>query len=380
MNFKTVPLCPGMLNDAAFRLARDLASGLHGADADPIATMGWASVLVPEALGGAGGSLHDLAAIVEGIAPHALHLPVIERCAVVPTLLMSPGAEAPDADESRTARTASATDRWLQLIATGEARVGALIDMARGVGGAPLEATRSSDGLRVSGTARGVIPYREATHWLALANVRSDGDGAAEPALLMIDAGQLVPASRRCASMDGGETQEHVLVDLSIAKDRCLSIGEPVRAAVRRADDAALLLSGCDAVSAMGALIEQTGAYLNGRIQFGVALSSFQVLRHRLVDVYVRYESVRGMLAKALRMTTPDPGDRRRDLKLMKLALGEAGRFAAESAIQLHGGMGMSEEVLAARLARRLVGNEFKFGDRLTHSAALSARPAGAWA
>ena len=132
-----------------------------------------------------------------------------------------------------------------------------------------------------------------------------------------------------------------------------------------------------DSVATLGALIEQTIAYLNGRVQFGVAIATFQAPRHRMADVYVRYESVRGMVEECVRGDGLEHSAHLRHLRLMKLCVGDIGRFAAESAIQLHGGMGMSEEVLAARLAQRLLANEFRYGDRLFHATALSAQAPG---
>ena len=78
-------LFPGMLLDSASRYAQDHADrALQG---DPVRELGWTATLVPEEAGGVGGSLSDLASIVEGLATHGLQLPVVETCAVVPLLL-----------------------------------------------------------------------------------------------------------------------------------------------------------------------------------------------------------------------------------------------------------------------------------------------------
>lgn len=74
------PLFPGMLLDAASRYAEDhIAQQIQG---DPVRELGWTATLVPEEAGGVGGSLNDLASIVEGLATHGLQLPVVETCAV----------------------------------------------------------------------------------------------------------------------------------------------------------------------------------------------------------------------------------------------------------------------------------------------------------
>jgi alkylation response protein AidB-like acyl-CoA dehydrogenase len=124
-------------------------------------------------------------------------------------------------------------------------------------------------------------------------------------------------------------------------------------------------------VAALAALIRHTVSHLKERHQFGVALSSFQALRHRTADMYVRYLAARGLLVHAFAEHDRMAPDLSRTLQLMKVSLAESARACAEAAIQMHGGMGMSEEVLATRLAQRLITSEFRYGDRLLHSARL---------
>jgi alkylation response protein AidB-like acyl-CoA dehydrogenase len=111
----------------------------------------------------------------------------------------------------------------------------------------------------------------------------------------------------------------------------------------------------------MGAMIEQTIEYLNTRRQFGVALATFQALRHRTVDMYVAYENVRGMVRQ--RVLAPGQGGAR-EIALVKLYLSVTARQAAEACIQLHGGIGMSRELPAARLAMHALSCSLQWGDR----------------
>ncbi len=104
-----------------------------------------------------------------------------------------------------------------------------------------------------------------------------------------------------------------------------------------------------------------------------MALSTFQALRNRTADMYVRYLGARGLLMHAFSEYERVAPDLSRTLSLMKVSLAETARTCAEGAIQMHGGMGMSEEVLATRLAQRLLTSEFRYGDRLLHTARLLA-------
>jgi alkylation response protein AidB-like acyl-CoA dehydrogenase len=142
-----------------------------------------------------------------------------------------------------------------------------------------------------------------------------------------------------------------------------LATGETVRAAVEQVRDKAALLAGVEAVAAMGALLEQTIAYLSERKQFGVALSSFQVLRQYVADMYVAYENLRALLNSTLQRVAVEPELPWEEVALVKVRLADVARFFAHNAIQLHGGMGVTEELQATRLAKRILMSDFEYGD-----------------
>ncbi len=394
MAWKVEPLFAGMLHDAATRIATDVAASSATARAgtgmragagtaptapiDPIASMGLAGVLVPQAFGGMGASVTELGAVVDAFAARALPLSVIERCVVAPLLLID--VDAPDR------ALGPACAGWLRAIAAGDARIAPLLP-ARGMPAAPgVVAARNAGGggFTLDGCVEGVdlveTPGAEPTHWLIVADRPDD---AASHAVFVVDASALPPPAARYRSVDGRVTGDFVLRATPLGPATYVAGGPALERSIACADDLALALVCVDIVATLGALIEQTIAYLNERVQFGVALSSFQVLRHRLVDMYVRYESAKGIVASGLHGFPAEGMGRHRDprtLRLAKVSLGETARFAAESAIQLHGGMGMSEELPAARLAQRLLTNEFRCGDRFRHATALLAQPAGALA
>jgi alkylation response protein AidB-like acyl-CoA dehydrogenase len=167
--------------------------------------------------------------------------------------------------------------------------------------------------------------------------------------------------------MEGRRAADFRLEQLSVPALACIASGAEARAALVRADNAALLLTAADTVASLATLIQQTVSHLKERRQFGVSLSSFQVLRHRTADMYVRYLGAKGLLMHAFQEYESGAANLRRTLRLMKVALAESARVCAESAIQMHGGMGVSEEVLATRVAQRLIASEFRYGDRLLH-------------
>ncbi|MDQ0027243.1 alkylation response protein AidB-like acyl-CoA dehydrogenase [Variovorax paradoxus] len=343
-------LFPGMLLDAASRYAEDhVAIEIQG---DPVRELGWTATLVPEEAGGVGGSLSDLASIVEGLATHGLQLPVVETCAVVPLLLQAAG---------ETAR------RWLEAVAEGSVQIAPLTALSATPDVNAVTARHLDIGYELSGAVQGVDATLPATHYLVPAQV----DG--EDAIFLVDADRVGAPRARYRTMEGRLGADFVLAQLAVPESACIARGAAASDARAKATDAALLLTAADTVAALATLIRQTVTHLKERRQFGVALSSFQVLRHRVADMYVKYLGAKGLVIHCFHEHEQDAPDLRRTLRLAKVSLAESARACAESAIQMHGGMGVSEEVLATRMAQRLIASEFRYGDRLLHVARLLA-------
>ncbi|WP_295540657.1 acyl-CoA dehydrogenase family protein [uncultured Pseudacidovorax sp.] len=344
------PLFPGMLFDAADRFAQD---HVHSATlpGDPVRELGWTATLVPEADGGVGGTLADLASVVEGLAAQGLQLPVVEACAVVPLLLRAAPAEV--------------AGPWLQAVAESEVQMAPLAALSVLPEDSSLRAVRSDGGFVLDGRVPGVDVTLPASHWLAVATL----DGA--PALFLVDAERIGAPAARYRTMEGRRAADFVLAAVALPATALIAQGEPLRAALAAAGDAALLLTLVDTVAAQAALIRHTLTHLQERRQFGVALATFQVLRHRVADMFVKAQCAQGLVMHAFHALDAGAPDLRRTLQLARLSIAETARAAAEAAIQMHGGMGLSEEVLATRLAQRLIASEFRYGDRLGQLAQL---------
>jgi alkylation response protein AidB-like acyl-CoA dehydrogenase len=365
MPFTAATMVPGDLFDSAARLASacDVRFARLVDPADraallaevwrEIAGLGWPSVAIPEEAGGAGGTLRDVAALVEGGARSALALPIASAFGVVPILLAGAG------DAGR---------RLLAGIAAGTHRVAAAIaPIHTAAAGAPMSARWSAGEPRISGAMIGVECPPEATQVLVACAV----EGEAVLQLLPRDDDRVT--LRRHERIDSRPT-----VDLHFGEDRLLdgavlARGEAVGRATEKAIRAGALLSCVEAVAAMGALLEQTIGYLSNRVQFDAPLASFQVLRHRVADLYVAQENARALVSDLLERIASSDRWPDRELDLAKLHIGPASRRFAAAAIQLHGGMGMTEELPASRLAKRLFMVEFEYGDSSFHEARLLA-------
>ena len=367
MPFHAEPMFPGDLFDTTARVAADAPASpdFSGAsDAKPSATwdqfleLGWQAVLIAEAHGGAGASLGDVAAIAEAAGRHALPAPLVARCAVVPTLLAGIAGQASAA-------------ALLNDIAMGKASVCPVLDLPAGA----LGARSQGDRVVLDGTLRGVDLSEPATHLLFVAPL----DGA--PALFLAPRAALSGSVRGYLGIDGRQTTDIMLSAVELPAASVLLRGDGVQPLVDHAQAVGALLCCAQMIGAIGAMIEQTIDYLGMRQQFGVALATFQALRHKVVEMYVAYENARGMVRQQLvaldgAAAGTLSADTLRDVALVKFYLSVTGRTAAESAIQLHGGIGMSRELPAARLAMHALACSQQWGDRFTLLDRLAAEPA----
>ncbi len=123
-----------------------------------------------------------------------------------------------------------------------------------------------------------------------------------------------------------------------------------------------------EAVGVMQALVDATVTYVQSRQQFGVAIGRFQALQHRIADMLIHLEQARSMsYLAALRCMDENISERRRALSAAKAVVGQSGRFVGQQAVQLHGGMGMTDELIVSHWFKRLTAAELMFGDSGTH-------------
>src|SRR5277367_1862029 len=123
-----------------------------------------------------------------------------------------------------------------------------------------------------------------------------------------------------------------------------------------------------EAVGIMQALVDATVSYVQSRQQFGVPIGRFQALQHRIADMLIHLEQARSMsYLAALRCMSANVPERRRALSAAKAVVGQSARFVGQQAVQLHGGMGMTDELIVSHWFKRLTGAQVMFGDSDTH-------------
>jgi alkylation response protein AidB-like acyl-CoA dehydrogenase len=144
--------------------------------------------------------------------------------------------------------------------------------------------------------------------------------------------------------------------------------------ALAHAIDIGIAASCAEAVGVMDQALAVTVEYMNTRKQFGVTIASFQALRHRVADMKMQLELARSMSYYASLKLNAEPAERRRAMARAKYQLGVSMRFVGQQAVQLHGGIGVTDEYIVSHYFRKLTQLEMSFGDTLHHLGAVSAQ------
>jgi alkylation response protein AidB-like acyl-CoA dehydrogenase len=169
-------------------------------------------------------------------------------------------------------------------------------------------------------------------------------------------------------TIDGQRAADVYLKGVQVAADARLGDEGSALPQVDAAIDIGIAALCAEAVGVMQALVDATVNYVQSRQQFGVAIGRFQALQHRIADMLIHLEQARSMsYLAAMRCTDENVAERRRALSASKAVVGQSCRFVAQQAVQLHGGMGMTDELVVSHWFKRLTAAELMFGDSDTH-------------
>jgi pimeloyl-CoA dehydrogenase small subunit len=186
--------------------------------------------------------------------------------------------------------------------------------------------------------------------------------------LFLVDAKANGLTRRGYPTQDGMRAADVTLAGVRIGPEAVLAGPDKGLEVLERVVDEAVAALASEAVGAMAGITELTVEYLKTRKQFGVPIGSFQVLQHRAVDMLTAMEQARSMAYYATMMANePDARERRKAMAAAKVQIGRSGRLVGESAVQLHGGIGMTMEYRAGHYFKRLSMIDLAFGDADHH-------------
>jgi alkylation response protein AidB-like acyl-CoA dehydrogenase len=329
------------------------AAGQSQAVWNTFAEMGLTSIALPEADGGFGGGAVDLLAAMEACGEALVVEPLLDNVGLAGRLLSKCGSAA-----QRSAWLPGLIDGSVQLAFAG-LEPGRRYDLAPQT----TTATQASGGWVLNGTKSVVVGAPSASRLIVSA---ATAGGAS---LFLVDpkaAGVSLNPSR---TVDGLRVADVRFENVQLAADALLGEAGKAQAAIDEANDFATALLCADAIGAMKSACDATLEYIKTRKQFGVAIGSFQVLQHRMVEMVICTEQARSLTIKAASTVdhSTDAAERARVVSAAKVKVADAARQVSQEAVQLHGGMGMTEELKVSPTFRRLTMAQQRFGDADHH-------------
>jgi alkylation response protein AidB-like acyl-CoA dehydrogenase len=321
-----------------------------------LAELGVLGVAVPQEHGGYGGTMADAAIVAEVLGEGLVVEPFMATC------VLGVGA---------VLRCASAAQRT--RILPGVLRGETVLALAHSEGGSAIAgktlqttANPAASGYVLNGAKSLVLHGAQADQ--VLVSARLEGSPGAPVCLFLVPAGTqgLSRSDRR--TVDGLRAAHLVLDSVAVPATALLGEGADCSPGIDRVLDRAAAASCAEAVGVMQRLHLQTLDYIKTRQQFGQPIGRFQVLQHRAADMYMLLEQSRSMAwLAAARADDEDDNRRRAAVSAAKAYIGRCGRWVAQAAIQMHGGIGMTDELPASHYAKRLTMLDFWFGTGEDH-------------
>jgi alkylation response protein AidB-like acyl-CoA dehydrogenase len=211
---------------------------------------------------------------------------------------------------------------------------------------------------------------------LLIVSARTRGE-AGDPygtSLFFVNPSEPGVSGRDYPTYDGMRAVEVEFTDVHVNTDSLIGVLDQADPLIELVVDRGIAAVCAEAVGCMGALNAATLEYLKTRQQFGVPIGRFQALQHRMVDMLIHYEQAKSMAClAAVKVDAADAMERRRAVSAAKELIGRAGRFIGQQAIQLHGGMGMTDELNVGHYFKRLTAIDTTFGDSDHHLSRFAA-------
>jgi alkylation response protein AidB-like acyl-CoA dehydrogenase len=320
------------------------------------AELGWLGIGAPEEHGGLGGGAVETTIIMEGIGRHLVTEPYFATVVLGGELLGRGGAR------MAAMLPALAAGKLMLALAHGEPK--SRFDLAH----VETRAERTGGTFKLTGHKAVTLHAQTADHLIVSA--RTAGGIAEAKGITLF----LVPREAAGLSLvpyrtvDGLRAAEVRLDGVMAEAGSILGALDGGHELVERVADKAIVALAAEAVGTMAALLALTRDYLKTRKQFGVPIGSFQVLQHRLVDMFMAHELARSTMEAAARALDGDDARyRAQTAAAAKVQAGRASRLVGQEAVQLHGGMGMTDELAVGSYFKRLVAIDMCFGNADWH-------------
>ena len=230
---------------------------------------------------------------------------------------------------------------------------------------ADLETTakKDGDGYVLNGHKAVVIGAPWATHLIVTARTSGERRVRDGISVFVIDKNAGGVVTRDYPTVDGRRASEVYLENVSVPSDALIGEEGAGLPLIEQVTDEAIAAQCAEACGAMKVAHAMTVEYSRQRKQFGVPIGSFQVLQHRMVDMFTEYEQSVSMTYLATLKLDASTAERQRAVSAAKVRVGQAAQFIGQEAIQIHGGMGMTDELAIGSYFKRLTIFDSEFGN-----------------
>ena len=328
-----------------------------------LAGLGVLALRVPEQDGGLGGGAFETLVVAQALGGRMVVEPFLGSAVVATHAIATLG-------------TAEQRTEWLSAMAEGKAIVVPVLGGTAASTDAAVTATAMSNGWRLNGTARAVYHAPAAQAFVVAARVAA-GEGAADT-LFLVSANNAGLQQTRYLTVDSQSAADLVFNQAEVAARARLGDGDgdgDSSAAIAALADLALFALCAEALGSMEQAVALTVDYTRNRQQFGMPLARFQVLQHRMVDMQTHVEQARSLVYLAASLI--DTGDseaqaqgsmsRTQAVAAMQVLVLEAARHISQQAVQLHGGMGVTDEMAISHHFKRLLATGLRCGTAAQH-------------
>jgi alkylation response protein AidB-like acyl-CoA dehydrogenase len=350
--------------DYDFERRRALARSPLGFSAEAwerYAELGLLALPFPEEFGGLGGSGVDIMAVMEQVGQGLLLEPYLSTVVLCGGLIRDAAAE-------------PIKQSILPRVATGKLQMALAAYEAAGrydLAHVACTAVEAGGGWTLSGRKAVVLDAPSADYFLVSA--RSAGQVSDREGISLFLVPRDAPGVTTCPypTQSGGRAADLQLTHVS--PEALIAVPGRAFGIIERAVDSAIAALCAEALGIVTALNQATLNYLKTRKQFGVAIGAFQALQHRMAEMIIAAEQARSMaIIAAVHVDADDVSKRRRAISGAKAYVGQAGRFVGQQAVQLHGAMGVVDDLIVSHYFKRLTMIDMSLGDADFHLARFS--------
>ena len=348
-------------NSYAFEARQKLIASDDGFSRDnwkEFSELGWLGLPFSEEDGGFGGTPVETMILMEEFGKGLVVEPYISTVVMSGSLIASVG-------------NAEQKESLIGGIVAGETQISlAFVEPQARFNLADITTTASSsgDGYELNGAKGVVLGGPSADYFIVPARTAGEQRDENGITLFLVPADANGVSRRDYPTIDGFQASELTLDGVKLDAGQRLGQENDGYAALVEAIDRGILAIGAEAVGAMEVLYKTTVEYCKTREQFGQPIGKFQVLQHRMVDMFIEHEQAKSLMyMAALRLSEGYDDEARKAISALKVQVCNGGKFVGQNAVQLHGGMGMTDELNVGHYFKRLTALETLFGNADYH-------------